>query len=227
MANVVLTYKRVDVDLSTGWLIHDETARTVEFEKLPFTQMMSRFAEMLCAYPEAGGVILRNDRPGLKPFVLDQTTVDLLRVDPAAAIRSMTYTPPAPGTEERRAPPPSGLIVGHDTLADGFGDKLYCRVRIPGKKGSSADIECPGCGRWQRGYTPFVCNHCGLVQYMRVVSPRWAEVPVESLLRLPHTRFFFPRGWNKGHNWVPREELIARFEAYKKEKEQACSPPRR
>ncbi len=218
MTEVVLTYKRAAGDLSTGWITvggQGSSGVLLTFVDATFATMMTRFAEVLKAHPDASAIIRRNDRGGLQPFTLDQKTAELLRTDPVQAIRALSFEVPQPSPDRRKRLPSSGLVVGHDTLADAFGEYLYTRYR-------GGKAECPGCGRW----APVVADviGCACLPSLPVeLAESWARCRTEVLLQLPHKSFYFPRLWNNHRSWVTRVDLAEKFNQYKKEKEEACS----
>ena len=187
--------------------------------------MFTRFAREVRNHPAACAAIMRTDRPGLLPYVLDAETTRLLREDPVVVIQSMNYPaqpvgkPPPEDTTPLEVSP---IRTGHDTLAEAFGEKVYLRVR-------GGAVECPGCGYWGvlQG-TSFRCEKkCRLsgedYLFLFEVSKCWASVDVEALLASGLAKFYLPRSWNEGRSWVRREELCEKYAAYKAEKETACS----
>lgn len=238
MANIILEYKRVGGELSTGRiLVNNEEA--IAFEGLPFRKMLESFAQQL-RKDEANSVIFqRTDRPGILPYHLEEQVVALFCSDPVAAIDSMCPpTPPSVAidlSKKRDTPVVPQIRAGFDTLADSFGDAVYTRFR--GGKNSGA--ECPGCGMW-------VPVHVGMVQLpelnepsygdpsMRctrnpdcplhnqdvlvVLSDRWAGMSIEMLLRTKATRFYFPRAWNDGRPWIRRKDIEKKYADYLNEK---------
>ncbi len=221
---VVLVYKRVR-ESHTGWVVLRDkgiSAPIRGFSSTSFAKMMTYFSDALRAHEDAGAVIERNDRPGIKSMPLGPEFTELLRNDPVAAIRSMTVE--AICVQESNPPRQAVLRVGHDSMADAFGDKLYIRRRF------SVQVECPGCGRWVRVFDNILeCIRCIkdnkpvrlTVELLNDVN--WACTPTKEVLALKHDKFFFPRAWNNGRVWVKREDLKSRYEQFVKEKEEACS----
>jgi len=240
--DIVLQYRREPDDLTSGRIVllpgerandPDATAHGLEvFERLEYKKVLTLLARAVTAYPEARVVFLRTDRPGLLPYVLDAETTKLLRMDPVAAIHAMTYEVPAfKSVRPPRATTPiepAPLHVGYDTLADGFGENVYVRLRAD-------SIECPGCGFWgkfvgreEQNDKLFQCEkRCwssGIYLHLRLVtSTHWAAIHTEELLASPLERFYLPHAWNEGRAWISREELLDKYLTYKKEKEGICS----
>jgi hypothetical protein len=201
------------------------------FEELEFPQVLKHLARAIGKVPYPRVIIERTDLPGLHPFVLDQETVNLFQVDPVEAIHSMSFEVQEAKVEKSKAdvipiePPP--VRIGYDTLSDAFGEFVYLRTR-------RASVECPGCGHWSEatidkdGKSSFVCQKkcksLGLsLRFVVDIYRLWASVGVEELLSTPLEKFFLPRPWNDGRSWITREELVQKYEAYKAEKEEACS----
>ncbi len=103
--------------------------------------------------------------------------------------------------------PRSLLVVGHDTLAHGFGDRVYIRRR--GDK-----VECPFCGVWR---TEKECR-CNTPLTLITETEIWASVLTLSLLTSNKERLFLPRAWNQGRPWISRDALKEKFFSYVKEK---------
>jgi hypothetical protein len=234
--DILLQYRR-NGDHSEGRIVlipspeaedQDLTARcVVEFEAEDFKQVLKRLAKTVAHYPGSKIILLRTDRPGLLPYVLDEGTTSLFRTDPVAAIHSMIFEMQEARLEKKpesgeplEAPP---VRAGYETLSDALGELVYLRMR-------RNSIECPGCGLWGdvSDNVSFTCaKRCwskGLTVHM-LIEPgrRWAGVAVEALLASPLSRFYLPRPWNDGRSWITREELQEKYTAYKVEKEQACS----
>jgi hypothetical protein len=104
----------------------------------------------------------------------------------------------------------------YDTLADAFGDEVYCRMQRGG------GTECPFCGRWgttiktNTGAT-FKCSKCGnnaLGVGVYTSKGGWLLVKVEYLIWRDKDRYFIPRAWNKPGPWVTHNDLKARYEKY-------------
>ena len=232
---ILLRYRRVEGDLSSGHLAMQQ-AGEIEytlgaFYAEKFSRMMTLFARELSAHPDAGGSILRIDKPNLLPYNLDAATLQMFRRDPVTAIRNMDgfSSKPIPMREKEEQKPIEALPIRAcvDTLSDAFGEVVYIKFR-------AGSVECPGCGHWARviwshvGSHRFVCQkRCEANNVSRPVAcdihRLWAGVLVEELLTLPLDKFYLPRPWNDGRSWISKADLAARYEAYKAEKEEACS----
>jgi len=227
MDEVVLQYKR-DHDLSSGSIfVRSDGTKIVfyEFRHQSFNVMMGRFSDVLREYPTAAAFIERNDRPGLLPYQLPGQLVHLLREDPAEAIRQLNPTHQTIDLREDIVVTEKasiGLRVGHDSFADSFGDRLYCRAK-------EDRIECPGCGLWvpvetsDAGHS-FKCVGCDLILSVLEAGSHWWTITSCELLGTNTTstqRFFFPRAWNKAPPWILREDLEAKYNDWLKEKQNA------
>lgn len=131
--------------------------------------------------------------------------IELLLAEPQTLLRKLA---PPPVVVDLRRGKKSSLVVGYDTLANGFGEEIYCRRN--GEK-----FECPGCGRWS-GVTP--CSSCGIDLTITKRNDRWFSIPISDLLRSSRDRFFTPRGWNNNRPWISRSDLENRYQAFTKEK---------
>ncbi len=222
---VLLQYKRIDKEHVTGeLLLQGESELFLDsFEGVSFSWMMHRFSDRLRLYPEASAVMHRTDRDGLVPHVLDATTTALLRRDPAATVKAMTVVVSMPALQPaaKDALPPV-LVVGPPVLADAFGDRLFIRRRTGG---ALPEMECPGCGRWRThtvdrsvAQQRLCCGPCDISLAIVLVDARWASVAVEELLELNAPKFFFPRAWNEGRNWITHEALKNKYRLYQEEK---------
>lgn len=183
------------------------------FEDISFEDMIDRLAEEARRHPAANVVMQRTDREGLVPHTLDASTAALLRDDTPGFLTVMNVVVQMPD-DHPRAPLPPILVVGHDVLADAFGEQLYCRRR-------RNEIECPVCGRWTKlvlfqGFN--CCKYCETVLPVELVNDRWAAIEAEDLLKLTASRFFFPRAWNGGRNWITHEALKNKYDTYLQEK---------
>lgn len=238
--DIVLQYRRTVGSLSTGRIVllpgeqtadPEITGQCVDqFENFDFCKVLSRLARTIVSNPGSKVIILRTDRPGLLPYALDSETVELFRVDPVAAIHSMTYGLEEASVEKEENNKPleaAPVRVGYETLADSFGEFLYLRTR-------RAEVECPGCGLWSGfervpdGHALFKCEkRClstGLdLRFVVGISRLWAAVSVVALMGTDLERFYLPRAWNDGRSWISREELQDKYAAYVAEKEAACS----
>jgi hypothetical protein len=193
----------------------------LHFQENRFAQMMSILARAVRSVDECEVFIYHYEAPN--EIRLDDATVDLLRKDPAAAIRSMQF--PAQVVQVRdETVVPIGLRSGHDTLADAFGDQIYCRsIRVA--------VECPGCGRWMGPYLKdttqqdcyLLCGSCDLVLKGEYINERWYAVAIEALLSLGLHKYYLPRLWNKAGPWISHGDLKQMYETYLKEKKDAES----
>lgn len=234
MKTIVLAYRRVPGDLSSGSVLLDTGTAPPQvlrpFEALDFKVMMREFAIELLAHPDAGAAIQRTDRPGLVRIPLAPDEIELFRRDPAEAIRQRTVPPQRVviGVDRAAGPDktavhvvkPDGTVLdaGYDSLAQCFGDVVYARART---KDGKPEVECHCCGSWctiERGssFTCWDCNQQLPIADLALASG-WAGVKVRELLATCREVFFLPRQWS-GKNWVPRAELEHRFNEYNKEK---------
>lgn len=232
MIEVALEYKRIDMQSTGRIVVRDEGKEEIffSFDQLDFEPMLYKFAEALQANPSAAGVIQRTDRPGLIPYVLDERTVDLFRTDPITATKSMSTPYGSPSTTAKRireesAPVASGLRIGHSTLADAFGDELYCRYDKQRER-----IECPCCGIWARLLLRDVdaryyiscknpsCAPHGKPLFLKSKNGKWASFSTFDLLATHSDRFYFPRTWNEGKVWITWEGLNNKYKQFEKEK---------
>lgn len=230
MSAVILRYKRVDGDKSTGQIAvrgGDNVETEVhDFSSWEFKEMLTRFAGVLIAFPDAAGVLQRTDRDGLVPYTLDPRTVDLFRTDPVAAVASMSVPYGSPSStvkrvrDERSLPSSSELRVGYAVLADSFGDELYARF-----DGERLKVECPCCGIWANTVGKHFTMACinpgcaaiGHQEEFHSPTEKWATFETPKLLALDSPRYYFPRAWNLG-SWISWADLNAKYEQYKKEK---------
>ena len=240
MMEVVLEYKRVDAQSSGRIHVRESFPEgggagglvLFTFDCLDFEAMLYKFAEALQEYPNAAGVLQRTDRPGLVPYTLDERTVELFRVDPVAAVKSMSTPYGSPSntvkrTREEKAPLESGLRVGHSTLADAFGEELYARYDRDRLR-----VECPCCGIWASLNTrdedgrQFIscknpsCAPHGKPLFVKSRNGRWASFSTFDLLATHSDRFYFPRAWNDGKVWVTWEGLNEKYQQFQKEKKE-------
>lgn len=235
MADIVLQYKRVD-ELSSGQIIRRDQSKPVrvlfEFEKLDFAHMMSRFSSELQEYFEDRAVVERTDRAGLQPMVMEPEVVRLLREDPVAAIKSMTFGPVIVDARKSKLQdvpstffsPPSVIRAGYDALAETFGDELYIRYK-------DLVAECPCCGRWgvvKDGVLTCSFPRCKATFPISVRSKNWAAIQTSTLLESGSSNFWFPREWNKGRSWISYEELETKYKSFREamKEVQSCSVDR-
>ena len=93
MSDVVLTlrYRREGADGCTGSI--DSGAEPISsFQAVPFHKMMSLTARALKETEATSLVLQRTDREGLLPMPIGKELFDLLKADPVAAIRAMSFT---------------------------------------------------------------------------------------------------------------------------------------
>lgn len=239
MMEVVLEYKRVDMQSTGRILVRQESKERVffDFDQIDFEPMLYKFAEALQANPEAAGVMQRTDRAGLLPYALEDGIVELFRTDPIAAVKSMStpYGSPSGIVKRVRQEPTCttdlpypyvGLRVGHNTMADAFGDNLSCRFDKTRDR-----VECPCCGIWNTRVTngmsgkQFIeCKNptCALRSkpfYFREQNDNWVAFSTFDLLATHSDRFYFPRPWNDGKAWISWEGLNNKYQQFVKEKE--------
>jgi len=224
LPEMVIRYRHDEGDTCTGeillrWEDGSFPAQQLHaIDRIGFNRMMGTVSEELNKHKVSKLIMERTDRGGLKPFVFDNPTVELLRSDPVSVIRLMNIPPiHIDLRKEKPAPLTPIFVAGHDALANGFGDEVYARVR---GTGGTAELECPCCGLWSTVDTEFVFNckkKCKLTMPVRFTE-KWAVVKVEDLLGLKLDRYYLPREWNKSHGWITRADLEALFEQWKKEK---------
>lgn len=187
------------------------------FNRWTFSRMMSNLASEIRELKEVEVILSRTEKP--LDQVMDNSLVEQLRTDPAAAIQAMS--PPhrvvkrAPKTEASAG---SKLRAGHDTLADAFGDDVYLQRRAD-------DIECPGCGRWtlRIGDSYSSKEHwagcaCGMGLIV-CLEGKWAYSDTMLLLDQPFDRYFIPRKWNESGSWISHGDLKKKFEDFKQERD--------
>lgn len=222
---LVLEYKRVDVDRCTGRIVFKVDDKgslpSLTFESVTFDWMLRQFGARLKSSPNVKAIWQRIDRPGLLPYALDEQVTALFRSDIDAAIASMSPAERSPSAavrrvrQERVAPP--GIRAGFDTLADSFGEIVYTRARVN-------EVECPVCGMWtyRQKMDVFCClKGCsGRIELSLTFTNRWAGVRVADLLKTSAPRFYLPRMWNEDPPWVSASALQAKLDEYKKEKTQ-------
>lgn len=227
MKELVLEYKRVNVDRSTGRVVlkEDGVEQTpwLVFDSVDFPTMLRAYARLLKGNEEAVAIWQRTDRPGLLPYTLDPQVSALLVTDIEAAIASMSPDVQSPSYKlqniQAAREVPAGLRAGFDTLADAFGDKLYVRLRDNG------ELECPCCGMWGSSHRDgtFICQKACANRHMSTplevaLSGRWAGFSAQQLLSGGSSKFYFPRAWNDGASWISHEKLQTKLDEYNKEK---------
>jgi len=187
------------------------------FENISFAKMMTALAREARTYEEVEGIVLERKETS-KPYVMSSTEINQLVTDPAAAIRSMTV----PDLKVIVLDKKPILRVGHDTLADAFGDSVYCSRKETG------EVECPFCGRWAPLVTSMSeefqmslrCGKCNCrLGPVRESQGNWFPISTDVLLECCQERYYIPRSWNKTGPWIGHEDLRRIYEQYKKEKE--------
>ena len=215
---IVLEYRR-EAELSTGRIVVGGVEEA--FEKSPFDRMLYRLAAKIVKTGACEVLLMRIDRPGYRPYPLDRTTVELLRLDPVAAVEALTYRG-SPSSifqriEKERVAPVPPLRAGVDVLAVAFGEEVYVRLR-------GDELECPGCGFWSKlEGTLFQCKKRCLLAVTVEPRARWAAVSVPELLSSGLSQFYLPRAWNP-ESWATRADLEERYQAFTQEREDVrCS----
>lgn len=214
---IKLKYRRVG-ELYQGSLHTNSSA--VDFEGITFARMMSNLAAQIRMHDSVTVELSRAELPNSE-YRMDAETVELLRVDPAAAIRSMTHEDRTVHVKRvRSVTPPAGLLrAGHDTVAATFGDFVYAAVSATGR------IECPGCGRWAQrsGDVKLQCPNadCQLEVVGVHHGERWYAVPTALLVEKGSRRFYLPRAWNPSGGWISHKDLSKLFRDFIKERDDA------
>lgn len=231
---LTLAYRHDGNELSTGvFFLADAGAKSTvileDFTRLPYIDMMKRFAKYLIAHPSADAAIARTDRPGLAVMALPADEVALFRADPAAAIRARVFPPQVVHVGVDKSPPPPAsrpsvippLDAGYTVLADLFGDVVYARA----KTRAGGEVECVGCGHWcptakiDDTRHSYRCVECATWLPIHDYKPEvgWAGFKVAELLSSGLTQFFLPRRWNDS-NWITKTDLGTKYNNYTKEK---------
>lgn len=190
----------------------------LRFQHQAFSWVLSRLSEYLQRYPEATASLVRGEGSEL---AFDTPTLELLRVDPTAAIRELD---PAPRRVDIR--PPGKLLAvhlraGYETLASAIGELTWLRAR-------GGSVEHPVTGRWvplrpapSGGFFlgPLLVKELALdgesVPGEAHVTARWAAVSTHALLLLNAERYYLPAA-HKG--WITETELQEKYRGYLKEK---------
>lgn len=222
-AEIFLEYHRVG-ETSSGALYTKQGDRELDrapFKELPFDKMLYELARCIGMHPGARVLFIRSDRPTAMPYELDQCTVDLLRADPVAAVRALSY-PGSPSTlvlrsQQERVPTVPVLRTGFDLLAETFGTRVYTRQL-------NGDAECPGCGYWSPlGGHVFRCTKRCQIEIAAVPEGNWVGFDVTDLLASQLPQFYLPRAWNT-RSWIVRDDLERRYRDFITAKEEAiCS----
>ena len=173
------------------------------FEGVTFARMMTLVSAEL-RKGRVGVVLVRTERVGSLPVSLSEQQESLLREDPVTFIHQHTF-PPCTVRVEAVVEPESILRVGHDTIADAFGDTVYARVE-------GGTVESPFTGRWES------LDGCPWVSFLSPEGcPRWAGIEVSRLLSSAYDRFYLPREWNTHGCWVTKKQLARLQASYQKE----------
>lgn len=235
-SSVVLQYKR-EGQLSSGRIVRRiiDTDKPIQlavteetiayFEQIEYGPMINTLCVALRTFPEANAVIERTDRPGLVPYVFDESMVKLMREDPVTAIRSLQV--PEQTVNMKAAKPqgeatfiqPTYIKAGYDTFAESFGYEVYLSAR------GGTDAECPCCGRWsrvgqgrlenkERGLLVCTFMRCQVVVPVVLHTPTWVSVQLMDLLQQKTPRFYLPRAWNEGRAWVDFEVLKDKYKQF-------------
>lgn len=220
LPEMVIRYRHDEGDTCTGELLLRWADGSLpgeqlhELTRVVFNKMMGMVSDELRKHQVSKLIMERTDRGGLKPFVFDNPTVELLRSDPVSVIRLMNIPPIHIDLRKGKPAPLTPIFTaGHDTLSHGFGDEVYVKLR-------KGEVECPCCGMWSPVDTSFVfgCKKkCKLMIPMRFTE-KWGVVKVQDLLTFNLDRYYLPRDWNKSNGWITRADLEALFEQWKKEK---------
>lgn len=199
----------------------DTPARTLS--GVPFKDIIGALHEMLNAADQPCNSIefSRREAPNVKPMRLPDSLIDLVKTDPVTAIRALT---PSPVTvvvkdeDEQDTEPDelsfSSIQVGHDTIADSFGDYIYARCR-------NHKVECVACGRWVPVQeTTFVvnCNECSISLSGEIVGTDWWRTKAHDALNLDKSKFYISRPWNTLGPWISKIELQELIDSFEKEK---------
>lgn len=187
-----------------------------EFEKTPFNKLLAEASNRMnkSVDVEVDRILIeRTDRQGLQPIVLDKPTKEILKADPALAIKLLTYdnrgTSSGRVVHKQEAPPP--MRSGYDSLAEAIGEEVYCRIH----KGL---VECPGCGMWSSAIHPcfFTCRKKCLIANVPVLyTEQWARFKTVDLLQLMLPRLYIPRDWNPHKPWISKSDLEKMYLTWK------------
>lgn len=189
------------------------------FSDYTFARMMSALARNIRKCSDVDVVLARLEVKGSE-YKLDAGTVELLRTDPAAAIRSMMHEDRTViiRSSKSNRPPPGLLRAGHDTVAAAFGDDTYVSINDLGR------FECPGCGRWSpcTTHVSAACDNreCSLTLTGTSHGGRWFAVSTAQLVAKKKPRYYVPRAWNPSGGWISNEDLSKMLEDYSKERDE-------
>jgi hypothetical protein len=192
------------------------------FESQTFTWAFARLAEFLQGAPEAGATLVRRMGPNEAghEYPLDTELLQLLRVDPLRAIRSLQ--PETRRVVLPRLPPEATIATrlqsGVDTLARALSDVVWLRRR--------ADlVESPFTGRWVPYKTTQLDQAGSPLLDLSVPPPHaatdaWVPVLLATLLATNAPRFYLPA---LCQGWVLRGDLETHYQSYLVNKETACN----
>ena len=217
-------------------------ART--FKDYKFHNMITDVSRYLReSEPGAAVTLLRNERAGARPLLLDEELRRLIRDDPVRAIRAMTVEVGSAVASSGR-PEPSV----YNAVAELFGERVYIRMK-------NGTFEDPNTGTWRTiAYAPkrFAAVSGGwfirgerdsVASWLPVRLPeleglavevsegmeavglelakcQWATASVEDILKQNSNRYFLPRRWNSSGQWITRTELRTLLDTYLQRKEQ-------
>jgi hypothetical protein len=203
------------ISIEAGGCIVEKT----DYENVPFKRLINRLASAARTRPHAGVFMMLLDRkPEPLAIELRPDFAKMLREDP---VRLLDFLSPAPVRVSLRSEipvrdnvvvRPAPLRTGYDTLAENFGDAVYC-------KRDKNKIESPLDGRWadvgefvcKTGLSAEMCGRWWAIQTMELIDSQWE-----------HQRFYLPREWNTSGPWIHHADLKAMYVMYVKEK-RACS----
>lgn len=181
-----------------------------EFDEAEFRNILKKVAMYVREKHPDTLYFLRQDRPGLLPVDLGPEFLAFFKEDPVLGIRLLCPPDVTPKSIGARKPPI--FMAGYDTLADSFGDQVYCKRNISG------EVECPFCGRWCDGHFVIHCARC-ISTIPAVFTAHWALVEVSDLLMVDRPRYYLPRTWNTQGLWVSHEKLQQMYEQWLSKKE--------
>lgn len=213
MANLDIVYTRVAGGDDFVATIRYELVEPVSFQA-SYREMIGLLAVEANKYPDATIRFIRVHQ-GNQPIVVELSSADakLLREKAEVFTDATSFVSRSvAGAKRSEVPQLRPLRAGHDTLADAFGEKLYCSTR-------DNSVECPVCGRWHRISAQKITVGCvtGLLLSYEM-RDNWAVASIEELLATQRTRYFLPRAWNTSGPWVSHENLQKKYDEYLKEK---------
>lgn len=202
------------------------TEETLHFTGWEFRKIIRELHVWMVAHPNKDMIWVRRDIPPHTPYKLEEDLVQLIHVDPVRAVRAMSPAPVRVHIRDEVAVTEHQAVrVGHDVIADAFGDWVYVTATPDARTAS-----CLCCGKdaavkdSEPGSDPVItCERCGMrVWAHRTGNPRWLRVSTEALLHFGWGRYFIPRGWNPHGQWISAAELAAMYDTFKKERKE-CS----